>query len=110
MTTRSAAVRALSMGLLLIMGCAKKSGDEPTGTPTPPAEPDGPGPGPGADRPAMTAAECEGQGGTVVGDIGDGAIHKPDYMCESGKPPLGNVTAPEGGPTPIEGAVCCPAS
>jgi hypothetical protein len=56
----------------------------------------------------LTAAQCEAAGGKVVGDIGDGAIHRPDYVClESGKAPLG-PTAPEpGGPIAVEGAACC---
>jgi hypothetical protein len=56
----------------------------------------------------VTAEQCESSGGTVVGDIGDGATQRSDYVCPSGKAPLGNVTPPEGGPIPIEGSVCCP--
>ena len=59
-------------------------------------------------RPSLTSQECEAGGGTVVGDIGDGAIHRPDYHCPSGAPPSGNIKAPEGGPVAIEGSVCCP--
>lgn len=62
----------------------------------------------GPERPKLTQAQCEAQGGGVVGDIGDGATHRPDYMCPSGKPPLGNVMPPEGGPIAVEGSVCCP--
>lgn len=59
-------------------------------------------------RPEMTAAVCEEQGGKVVGDIGDGAIHEPDYRCpDSGEAPIGNVVAEPGEPIAIEGAVCC---
>lgn len=50
----------------------------------------------------MTVEECEARQGTVVGDIGDGAVHRPDYVCPSGEPPIGTV------PSGIEGAVCCP--
>jgi hypothetical protein len=63
---------------------------------------------PASDRASLTGAECQAQGGTVVGDIGDGAIHKPDYVCESGQKPIANIRVAEGEPTPIEGAVCCP--
>jgi hypothetical protein len=54
-----------------------------------------------AERPSMTAEECEAQGGQVVGDIGDGAIHRPEYRCESGEPPVGSI------PLGVEGSVCC---
>jgi len=59
-------------------------------------------------RPSLTQEECEAKGGTVTGDIGDGATQRPDYVCTSGKPPLGNVTPPKGGPVAVEGSVCCP--
>jgi hypothetical protein len=62
----------------------------------------------GAARPSVTAQECEAGGGAVVGDIGDGAIHKPDYKCASGAAPTGSIRAAEGGPVAVEGAVCCP--
>lgn len=55
-----------------------------------------------ASRPEMTAEACEEAGGTVVGDIGDGAVHRPEYRCENGESPIGRV------PSGIEGAVCCP--
>ena len=61
-----------------------------------------------AERPKLTQAQCEGQGGTVTGDIGDGATRRPDYVCASGKRPLGNIVPPAGGPIAVEGAVCCP--
>jgi len=60
-----------------------------------------------ADRTPMTSAECATAGGIVVGDIGDGAIHREEYRCESGMAPIGRITFDEGEPTPIEGAVCC---
>lgn len=53
-------------------------------------------------RPEMTVEECEGQGATVVGDIGDGAIHREDYVCPSGAAPIGSVALG------VEGSVCCP--
>ncbi len=59
-------------------------------------------------KPALTAAECAAKGGEVVGDIGDGAVHRPDYRCvATGEPPLGAIAADPGGPVAIEGAVCC---
>jgi hypothetical protein len=62
----------------------------------------------GAERKALGQEECQAQGGTVVGDIGDGATHRADYVCPSGKPPLGNIAPPTTGPMAVEGAVCCP--
>lgn len=61
-----------------------------------------------AERPSLTAEECSDGGGEVIGDIGDGAIHRPDYVCASGSKPTASVRAPEGGPVAIEGQVCCP--
>ena len=56
----------------------------------------------------MTADQCTAAGGEVVGDIGDGAIHRPDYRCPtSGEPPLGPIQSEPGQPVAIEGAVCC---
>lgn len=55
----------------------------------------------------LTAAQCEARNGKVVGDIGDGAIHRPDYVCASGKPPIAEIAPPEDGPTAVEGEVCC---
>ncbi|MAQ15032.1 MAG: hypothetical protein CMN30_09595 [Sandaracinus sp.] len=97
--------------LLVSLGCGPDephgaTTDEPAGAEVPPDEappgelPTGPSP---ADRPAVGAAECEAQGGTVVGDIGDGAVHRPDYRCSDGQAPIGSVASG------IEGAVCCPA-
>ncbi|MEO0997279.1 MAG: hypothetical protein AAFX58_07150 [Pseudomonadota bacterium] len=58
-------------------------------------------------RSALTPAQCNEQGGRIVGDIGDGRIHRPDYRCDSGDPPLGVIRYDGSGPRPIEGAVCC---
>jgi len=92
---------------LLATGCATKIPPaDPTGEAAPPAK-EAPT-NPDAERPSMTAAECEASGGRVVGDIGDGAIHRPDYTCEGGKPPTASVRPAEGEPVAIEGAVCCP--
>ena len=41
------------------------------------------------------------KGGNVVGDIGDGAIHRPEYRCPSGSPPIGRIALG------VEGSVCC---
>lgn len=102
-TTLSLAV----LGLLLATGC-KKTQD---GTEAPPPDDTAaPEPGPAdapTDRPALSEAECQTKGGAVVGDIGDGAIHRPDYRCESGQPPIGSIRQ-DGGPVAIEGSVCCP--
>jgi hypothetical protein len=57
---------------------------------------------------ALSEEECKSQGGSIVGDIGDGATHRSDYVCAGGKSPLGDIALPEEGPVPIEGAVCCP--
>jgi hypothetical protein len=59
-------------------------------------------------RATMTAKECDASGGGVVGDIGDGATQRPNYVCASGKPPTANIVAEAGGPMGVEGAVCCP--
>jgi len=59
------------------------------------------------ESPELTSAQCASQGGTVVGDIGDGAIHRPDFRCASGASPIGQITYLEGEPIANEGAVCC---
>lgn len=56
----------------------------------------------------LTTAQCIQAGGSIVGDPGDGSVHRPDYICESGLPPLGAIRFLEGEPIPVEGAVCCP--
>ena len=81
------------------MGCSA-----PSSAPLRAPEPDTPQ----TERHELTSEQCEAQGGEVVGDIGDGATRRPDYLCPGGKAPTGNIAAPEGGPMPIEGAVCCP--
>jgi len=60
------------------------------------------------EHPLLSERECKARGGSIVGDIGDGATHRSDYVCSSGKSPLGDIAPPEKGPIPIEGAVCCP--
>ncbi len=90
--------------LLVVAACSKSPTTPPTTPPAPatPTTPDG-------NKPSLTAAACEAQGGKVVGDIGDGAIHQPDYRCpDSGEAPIASVAAAgDGGPVAIEGAVCC---
>lgn len=61
-----------------------------------------------AERPQLTAEDCTAQGGTVVGDIGDGAIHRPDYRCPGGAEPSATITSSGGGAIAVEGSVCCP--
>ena len=62
-------------------------------------------------RPELTRQECRDRGGVVVGDIGNGAIHRDDYTCESsGEPPIGAIVPAAGAagePIAIEGEVCC---
>lgn len=104
---------ATVLGLLLVAGCSKKSNEE--GTTAPPAaevppEAEVPPPDSNAERPSLTTAECQERGGRIVGDIGDGAIHRPDYTCESGQPPIGSIKPVEGEPIAVEGSVCCPAA
>lgn len=60
------------------------------------------------DRTVLSEQECKAQGGSVVGDIGDGATHRSSYVCASGAAPLGDIAPPKDGPIPVEGAVCCP--
>jgi hypothetical protein len=72
------------------------------GSPPAPAEPSESSSG------GLTAEQCEASGGSVVGDIGDGATQRPDYKCANGAAPSGKIVAPAGGPVAVEGAVCCP--
>jgi hypothetical protein len=107
MTTRW--IIALCGALVLTAGCPTPKGEESTANPVTPAEPSTPETAPEPTRESLTSAECQAKGGTVVGDIGDGAIHRPDYRCESGQPPLGTIQAEAGEPVAVEGSVCCPA-
>jgi hypothetical protein len=94
--------RGLLLGVLLVMiGCGGS-------TPPPAAAAEAPAPKTADAGASLTAEECQAAGGHVVGDIGNGAIHRPGYRCPgSGEPPLGKITPPPGGPIPIEGSVCC---
>ncbi|MEJ7733897.1 MAG: hypothetical protein WKG00_32475 [Polyangiaceae bacterium] len=107
MASRSLA--PLLLGLVLT-ACSTTPTSTPPDALPPETKPDAGSPAPpsGGSRPSLTAEECAARGGTVVGDIGDGATHRPDYVCQSGGAPLGNVKPPAGGPVAIEGSVCCP--
>lgn len=78
----------------------------PKGVGTPVAEPELPGLG-SKHSTQMTAQECVNAGGVVVGDIGDGRIHRTGYLCENGEAPLGTIVPIQGQPMAVEGAVCC---
>lgn len=96
---------AVSSFLLLLAACGSSAAPS-AGTPATTAEPPAPRSTEGSS--ALTAEECEKQGGHVVGDIGDGAIHRPGYRCPgSGEPPIGPIKLEPGRPVPIEGSVCC---
>jgi hypothetical protein len=88
------------LGLLLTVGCAKEGPEGPAPTVQPEPEQT-------TQRPLVTSAECQAGGGTIVNDIGDGAIHRPEYRCENGQSPTGTIRAESGEPIAIEGAVCC---
>lgn len=76
---------------ILLAACSKSPSNPPT-----------------TAKPELTAEACEAQGGKVIGDIGDGAIHEPGYRCpDSGEAPIGTIVADPNGPIAIEGAVCC---
>ncbi|OEU14232.1 hypothetical protein FRACYDRAFT_269552 [Fragilariopsis cylindrus CCMP1102] len=56
----------------------------------------------------ISRQECKDKGGVVVGDIGDGAIHRSGYLCPTnGEAPSDRVFELDGGPIAIEGEVCC---
>ena len=100
-------IQKISLVIAVVLAGCGPSQPPPQSSPT--GSPTTGGPTTGApERKAVTQGECEAQGGSVVGDIGDGATHRPDYVCPSGRPPLGNIAPPTGGPVAIEGAVCCP--
>lgn len=106
-------ISTLSIGLLVLaatVGCggAEAPAQDPSQVPSPP--------GPAAPtetattdtRPVLTAQACEASGGSVQGDIGDGAIHRPEYRCPNGAKPSGSIGVEDGKPIAIEGSVCCP--
>ncbi|MCA9634864.1 MAG: hypothetical protein KC420_02390 [Myxococcales bacterium] len=96
---------ARSLVVTLALAAGACSGGEPQPTQAPPPTGEAPAP---SERPSLTSAECQEKGGEVVGDIGDGAIHRPDYRCASGSAPIGSIRAAEGEPIAVEGSVCCP--
>jgi hypothetical protein len=92
-------------GLVFVGACSKSPSTPPADQPEPAAQPDVEA---GDDHPSMTAAQCEAQGGQIIGDIGDGAIHQPGYRCpESGAPPVGSIAPDPDGAMAVEGSVCC---
>jgi len=91
-------MRAVVTGCLLFVLSSCGGSGSTESTETPPPTP------PSAERPSISAQECEQDGGTVVGDIGDGRIHRPGYRCDDGQAPIADV------PLGVEGSVCCPAS
>ena len=101
-------IHATLFATLLLAACSKPSPTPDSSTPDS-STPDSSTPDAGGgERPGLTAAACEAEGGQVVGDIGDGAVHRPEYRCaDSGEAPIGSIVADPGGPVAIEGAVCC---
>ena len=61
-----------------------------------------------AEQPLLSVSDCEAMDGEVIGDIGDGRIHRPDFVCASGRRPLGRIEPGDPGPIPTDGSVCCP--
>ena len=100
---------AVAFVLVLFTSCSKSPANPPPASPEQAGQGQGDAAEPaGGKRPELTAAACEKGGGKVVGDIGDGAIHRPDYRCpDSGQPPIGSIAPEPGGPVAVEGAVCC---
>jgi hypothetical protein len=104
-------MRRIALVALFLVGCST-SGAPPESpapeTPDTPAPETADTPVPAGGRERLSAQDCEKKGGSVVGDIGDGATQRPDYRCPSGGAPLGDIVAPEAGPMGVEGSVCCP--
>ena len=63
---------------------------------------------PFAERPSITTRQCVAKGGEVVHDPGDGRVHRKNYLCKNGKPPIGTIRFEDGEPISFEGSVCCP--
>lgn len=78
---------------ILLLGC-DKSGEEPK------VPDDG-------SVETLSNDECDERDGIIVGDIGDGAVFEPDYLCSNGQPPIARIVAEEGEPIAADGAVCC---
>lgn len=99
-------MRRILLGCVLAisMGCGREATtEEPTPEPqtTGDQTADGTNAEPAPSGTTLTPDDCTARGGTLVGDIGDGAIHQPGYLCPNGQPPIGSV------PLGIEGSVCC---
>jgi hypothetical protein len=94
-------ILSLALTMLLLAACSKSSSAPAPSSPAPvePAVPTG--------RPTVSTADCEAQGGEVIGDIGDGAVHRPDYVCASGAPPMASISSAAGEAIAVEGSVCC---
>lgn len=119
MTRRSIvpAIVLVSTSLLFATGCPAKSSDdgsvppaetpETPETPEMPETPETPVTPEAPERESLTSADCAAKGGEVVGDIGDGAIHRADYKCANGQPPMGTIKPADGEPIASEGSVCC---
>lgn len=59
-------------------------------------------------RPTFSRQECLDAAGVIVGDIGEGAIHRDDYLCElTQQPPIADIVPIQGEQVAIEGEVCC---
>lgn len=56
---------------------------------------------------SLTREQCAQRGGVEIGDIGDGRIHRADYLCPNKQAPLGVISYIEGQVIAIEGSVCC---
>jgi len=89
-------ILGLTTGVFLFAGCLMSSAPEPADNTTPLASS------------KLTTEACEAQNGQVIGDAGDGAVHRPEYRCPgNGTAPIGTVVFEMDEPTPTEGAVCC---
>jgi len=109
MTKPSTFLTTLSaLGALVACGASETPPRTPTRAPAANAEAASTPSGEAAAHPTTTAQACEASGGSVVGDIGDGAIHRAEYRCPNGTKPTGSIRADEGQPIAIEGSVCCP--
>ena len=97
---------ALLVGSTAVVACGGSQPAAPLFAPDPATTPGAPSDD--TQRPSITAAACEANHGTVVGDIGDGAIHRAEYRCVNGAKPTANISSAEAGPVAVEGSVCCP--
>jgi hypothetical protein len=95
-------ILSLTLTMLLFTACGSKSSSSPAPAAPAPVEPAAP-----TARPTLSSADCAAQGGEVIGDIGDGAVHRPDYVCASGAPPMASISNTTGEAIAVEGSVCC---